>query len=143
MGTGSGPHSPNVSKLRPAAVRILHKLPVVPCKEAAMNHFLNGVARAVAETFDLPEPILEVGSYKVEGQEEIAELRPLFEGKSYLGVDARPGPGVDQVADVEDLPFADRTFGTVIVLNTFEHVRHFWRGFEEAYRVLRPDGALV
>ena len=34
-----------------------------------MNHFLNGVARAVAETFDLPEPILEVGSYKVEGQE--------------------------------------------------------------------------
>jgi len=107
-----------------------------------MNHFLNGVARAVAETFDLPEPILEVGSYKVEGQEEIAELRPLFQAKSYLGVDARPGPGVDQVADVEDLPFADRTFGTVIVLNTFEHVRHFWRGFEEVYRVLRPDGAL-
>jgi hypothetical protein len=28
-------------------------------------------------------------------------------------------------------------------MNTFEHVPHFWRGFEESYRVLRPDGALL
>jgi SAM-dependent methyltransferase len=27
-------------------------------------------------------------------------------------------------------------------MNTFEHVPRFWRGFEEIYRVLRPDGAL-
>lgn len=108
-----------------------------------MNHFLNGVARAVAETFDLPGPILEIGSYQVVGQEEIADLRVLFPGKPYQGVDVRPGPGVDGVADVEDLPHADASVGTVIAMNTFEHVPRFWRGFEEVYRVLRPDGALL
>jgi SAM-dependent methyltransferase len=107
-----------------------------------MNQFLNGVARAVAETFDLPGPILEIGSYQVPGQEEIANLRSLFPGKPYIGVDVRPGPGVDRVADVEALPHADASIGTIIALNTFEHVPRFWRGFSEALRVLRPDGAL-
>src|SRR5712692_6010906 len=107
-----------------------------------MNVFLNGVARAVAESFDLPGPILEVGSYQVPGQAELADLRALFKHKKYLGIDVRPGPGVDEVADVEALPYADGSFGTVIAMNTFEHVPHFWRGFEEVYRVLRPDGAL-
>ena len=46
-----------------------------------MNRFLHGVARAVAETFDLPEPILEIGSYQVAGQEGIANLRSLFPGR--------------------------------------------------------------
>jgi SAM-dependent methyltransferase len=108
-----------------------------------MNRFLNGVARAIAETFDLPEPILEVGSYQVPGQEEIADLRALFPNKQYLGVDVQPGPGVDWVADAEALPQADGSVGTVIAMNTLEHVPRFWRAFEEAYRVLRPDGALL
>jgi SAM-dependent methyltransferase len=108
-----------------------------------MNRFLQGVARAVAETFALPGPILEVGSYQVPGQEALADLRSLFPGRDYLGVDARPGPGVDRVADVEALPLADATVGTVLAMNTFEHVPRFWRGFAEIRRVLRPDGALL
>jgi SAM-dependent methyltransferase len=108
-----------------------------------MNRFLHGVARAVAETFDLPAPILEIGSYLVPGQEELADLRRLFPGKAYRGVDVRPGPGVDRVANVEALPHADASVGTVIAMNTFEHVPHFWRGFEEVHRVLRPDGAFL
>ncbi len=108
-----------------------------------MNQFLHGVARAVAETFALPGPILEIGSYQVPGQEELADLRALFPDKAYLGIDVRAGPGVDQVADVEALPLADASVGTVIAMNTFEHVPRFWRGFEEVYRVLRPDGALL
>ena len=56
-----------------------------------MNRILHGVARAVAETFDLPEPILEIGSYQVSGQEQIADLRSLFRGKDYLGVDTHQG----------------------------------------------------
>ena len=108
-----------------------------------MNRFVHGVVRAVTETFPLPGPILEIGSYQVPGQEEFANLRGLFPGVEYLGVDLRPGPGVDEVADVENLPFADESFGTILALNTFEHVRRFWRGFEEARRVLRPDGVLL
>ena len=108
-----------------------------------MNKFLHGVVRAVAETFALPGPILEVGSFQVAGQEDIANLRSLFAGQEYLGIDVGPGPGIDQVADVETLPLADASVGTVIAMNTFEHVPRFWRGFEEIYRVLRPDGALL
>src|SRR5207244_5582924 len=77
------------------------------CYFFGMNRFLHGVARAVAETFDLPEPILEVGSYQVPGQQGLANLRGLFAGKEYIGVDARAGPGVDCIADVEALPCAD------------------------------------
>src|SRR5262249_55926888 len=77
------------------------------------------------------------------GQERIANLRTLFPGKAYLGVDQRDGLGVDCVADVEALPQADASIGTVIAMNTFEHVPHFWRGFDEIYRVLRPDGAVL
>jgi SAM-dependent methyltransferase len=108
-----------------------------------MNRFLHGVARAVAETFDLPGPILEIGALQVPGQEEIANLRPLFGHKPYLGVDIRPGPGVDLVADVEALPQPTGSVGTVIAMSTLEHVPRFWRGLEEIHRVLRPDGALL
>src|SRR5262245_45566614 len=108
-----------------------------------MNVFLRGVVRAVAETFALPGPVLEVGSYRVPGQEALADLRGLFPGRDYVGLDVRPGPGVDLVGDVEALPQADGSVGTVLALSTFEHVRHFWRGFEEVRRVLRPGGALL
>jgi SAM-dependent methyltransferase len=108
-----------------------------------MNLLMRGLVRAVAESFPLPGPILEVGSYQVEGQEDIADLRSFFPGQSYLGVDARPGPGVDMVADVTNLPQSNASVGAVLAMSTFEHVTHFWKGFEEIYRVLRPDGALL
>jgi SAM-dependent methyltransferase len=108
-----------------------------------MNPFIRGMVRAVTETFALPGPILEVGSYQCDGQADIADLRSLFSGRHYTGIDVRPGPGVDQIANVEALPYPDASFGTVLALETFEHVARFWRGFEEIRRVLRPDGALL
>jgi SAM-dependent methyltransferase len=108
-----------------------------------MTPFLYGVARAVAETFDLPAPLLEIGSLQVEAERPWADLRPLFPGKEYLGLDIRRGPGVDLVGDVEALPRQDGSVGTVLAMSTFEHVRRFWRGFEEIRRVLRPGGALL
>jgi SAM-dependent methyltransferase len=108
-----------------------------------MNSMLRGLVQAVAETFTLPGPILEVGSYQVAGQEPIADLRNLFPERPYVGLDRRDGPGVDVVGDVECLPYPDGSFGTVLALGTFEHVARFWRGFEEIHRVLRADGALL
>jgi SAM-dependent methyltransferase len=108
-----------------------------------MNRFLHGVARAVVETFTLPEPILEIGSYQVEGQDERFDLRRLLPGREFTGLDLRPGPGVDCVGDVHQLPHAAGAFGTVIAMNTFEHVQRFWQGFDEVRRVLRPDGVFV
>jgi SAM-dependent methyltransferase len=107
-----------------------------------MNDFIAGVVRAAAETFEFPDPILEVGSYQVTGQEHIANLRCWFPHKRYHGIDMRFGPGVDSVEDVEHLPRADHSVGSVLALNVFEHVKRFWRGFDEVQRVLRPDGLL-
>jgi len=108
-----------------------------------MNHFLHGTARAAAEAFDLAGPILEIGSYQVAGQEAIADLRGLFPGQPYIGVDMRQGPGVDCVASVDELPYPDASIGAVVAMSTFEHVACFWRGFEEVRRVLRRDGVLL
>ena len=108
-----------------------------------MNQFLSGAMRAVSESFHLPEPILEIGSCQVEGQSASNDLRGLFPGKAYTGVDFRPGPGVDCVANVEALPQKDASVGTVIALSTFEHVQRFWLGFSEIERVLRPDGVFI
>ena len=57
-----------------------------------MNHFLHGVVRALSETFTLPGPILEIGSYQVAGQESIGNLRELFPGALHrFGHAARSG----------------------------------------------------
>lgn len=108
-----------------------------------MNTFLRGMVRAVTETFTFPGPILEVGALQVDEQQELINLRTLFPGREYVGADIRPGVGVDVVADVEQLPFEDESFGSVIALSTLEHVSRFWKGLEEIQRVLRPDGVLM
>jgi len=60
----------------------------------------------VAETLPVLEPIYEFGSLQVPGQEGFADLRPIFEGKRYIGCDMREGPGVDLVLNLHaiDLP---------------------------------------
>lgn len=103
-----------------------------------MNQFLHGVTQAVAQTFTLPDTMLEIGAYQVQGQEYYSNLRKLFPHHEYQGLDMRKGPGVDILGNVEDLPMEDNSVGTVIALNLFEHVRCFWKGFDEVYRVLRP-----
>jgi SAM-dependent methyltransferase len=108
-----------------------------------MNKFLRGVARSMIESFDLPGPILEIGSYQVAGQEDLINLRGLFPGREYTGIDFRPGPGVDLVANVERLPLPTASVGTVLAFSVFEHVKRFWQGFEEVHRVLRPDGVFL
>src|SRR5205085_123154 len=107
-----------------------------------MNQLIRGVARSIAEGFNLPEPIVEIGALHVKDA-ALIDLRSLFPGKRYTGVDFRAGPGVDVVASVEKLPQASASVGTVIALSTFEHVQRFWTGFDEVYRVLRPDGVFV
>jgi len=66
-----------------------------------------------------------------EGVLTVEEDRVLwvFPRKKYLGMDFRTGPGVNITANVEQLPLADNSVGTIIAISTFEHVRHFWKGF--------------
>ncbi len=70
-------------------------------------------------------PVLEVGSRPAATQEHLC-LRPLFDGRAYLGVDLQEGPNVDLVGDgahVHEL-LAGRRFGLGLCLDTLEHCRH-------------------
>jgi SAM-dependent methyltransferase len=99
--------------------------------------------RLVAETFDCPGPVFEFGSYQVEGQVDYADLRGLFPGQEYVGCDMRPGPGVDRVEDVSAMSLPDASAGTVLCIETFEHVFEVRRAFDEVFRVLKPGGLFV
>jgi len=99
--------------------------------------------RLVAETFDCPGPVFEFGSYQVEGQVDYADLRAHFPGKDYIGCDMRPGPGVDRVEDVSDLSLPDESAGTILAVETFEHVFEVRRAFDEVFRVLKPGGLFL
>jgi SAM-dependent methyltransferase len=97
----------------------------------------------VAKTLECPGPIFEFGSYQVDGQEGYADLRELFAAKSYVGCDMRPGPGVDRVEDVTAISLPDGSAGTVLCIETFEHVFAVSKAFDEVYRLLRPGGIFV
>lgn len=87
--------------------------------------------------------VLEVGAYRVAGQEASADLRGLFPGARYLGLDQRVGPGVDVVGNVAALPFEDASQDVVLCLETLEHVFDLPQGLQELRRVLAPGGWLV
>ncbi|HMP17039.1 MAG TPA: methyltransferase domain-containing protein [Gemmatales bacterium] len=108
-----------------------------------MTPFLRGMVEATVASFELPGPIAEIGSYQVPGQGQLGNLRQLFPDRPFVGMDMRPGPGVDLVENVESLSLASETIGTVLALSTLEHVRQFWKGIAEIKRVLRPDGVAI
>jgi SAM-dependent methyltransferase len=99
--------------------------------------------RLVTEAFACPGPVYEFGSYQVEGQVEYADLRGLFPGRTYVGCDMRPGPGVDRVEDVSAMSLPDAVAGTILCIETFEHVFEVRRAFDEVFRVLKLGGLFV
>lgn len=61
-------------------------------------------------------------------------------------IDVRPGPQVDQVADLEDvLPVASNAYDGVFCRYAIEHLswRTVGRFIAEIYRILRPSGTVV
>jgi len=100
-------------------------------------------ARDVAESFTLPEPLIELGARSAEGQEDIADMRAIFGAKEHIGCDIQPGVGVDRIEDIHRLTFADESVGTVICLETLEHVADPLRAVQELHRVLKPGGVLA
>jgi len=83
---------------------------------------------------------LDVGSLNVNGT-----FRPLADmrGWSYVGIDIRLGPNVDQVVEPYAWGFEDDTFDVVLSGSTLEHVERPWLWMREAARVLAPGGLLA
>lgn len=96
----------------------------------------------LAQAIDFPEPIVEFGSMQVEeGQPN--DLRPLFDGRTFIGTDFREGPGVDRIEDLRSLRFGDGEVGTALCLDTLEHCADPLTACREMHRVLADGGLCV
>jgi len=73
-----------------------------------------------------PPPIGTYGSLDVNGTP-----RELFKECEYVGVDIRPGDGVDHVMTGAQSGFLDDAFHVVLYLETMEHDRTFWLTLDE------------
>lgn len=72
-----------------------------------------------------------------------SDLRPLFEGRTFVGTDFREGPGVDRVEDLRSLSFADGEVGTALCLDTLEHCADPVTACRELRRVVAEGGVCV
>ena len=83
--------------------------------------------------------VLEFGSCDVNGS-----ARQFFLGAHYIGIDVRPGPGVDTVADAADFsPKPWFLFDVVISTEMLEHCRRAAEVCANAARLLKPGGVFL
>ena len=108
-----------------------------------MRELIRDFAALASQTLPLEGPIYEFGAFLVPGQEQLADLRPLFPGRQYVGADMREGPGVDMILNLHDVALPDATAGTVLCLDTLEHVEYPHRAVQEIHRILKPEGIAV
>lgn len=81
--------------------------------------------------------ILEIGSYI--GGFNIRSLAP--KTIKYIGLDIRPGPGVDLITKEEHkIPLEDNSCDFIISSSCFEHTKFFWILFLDIIRVLKSHG---
>lgn len=91
----------------------------------------------------LGDDVLEVGSRMTRPDCWWIVNRDLARG-DWLGIDMQPGIGVDQVADIHDLPpeWAGR-FSGVLCSEVLEHVARPWVALPKLREVIRPGGWVV
>jgi len=99
--------------------------------------------RGITQNTDILEPIYEFGSLQCGGKPELEDLRPLFKGKAYTGCDLRSGPGVDKLMNLEKIELPDESVGTVILVDTLEHVEDVPQAMREVHRILKPHGIVI
>lgn len=71
------------------------------------------------------------------------DINPDMLARAHQRAEHYPGTLTLQVADVQQLPFADESFDTVATASTFCSVPDPVRGLRELLRVLRPGGKLL
>jgi SAM-dependent methyltransferase len=102
----------------------------------SFQHF----ARLCASSLPILEPVYEFGSWQPPDQRSLADLRPFFPGRKYIGADMREGPGVDCLLNLHHLDLPDSSVGTALLIAVIEHVEFPRQALAEVYRVLMPGG---
>ncbi|MHC4156051.1 MAG: methyltransferase domain-containing protein [Planctomycetota bacterium] len=108
-----------------------------------MRDYIREFVQICAETLPVVEPIYEFGSLQVPGQGDFANLRPIFLGKEYVGCDMQEGPGVDRILNLHSIELPSDTAGTVLLMDTLEHVEFVRKALEEVHRILKTNGMVV
>lgn len=108
-----------------------------------MRQLIKDYTKIIADALPISAPIYEFGSLQVPGQEGFADLRPFFPDIEYIGADMREGIGVDVVLNLHDIDLPDNSVGTVLLLDTLEHVEYPHKAIQEIYRIIRPGGLLI
>jgi len=108
-----------------------------------MRKLIKDFIEICTKTLSISEPILEFGSLQVPGQEGFADLRSFFPGKEYVGVDMREGPGVDMILNLHHIDLPSESVGTVLMLDTLEHVEYPRKAIRNVERILKPEGILI
>lgn len=87
--------------------------------------------------------VCELGSYDVNGS--VRPLVAVLKPSEYVGVDLRPGPGVDVAGDVCSGFLRDRygQFDIVVSTETLEHVQSWPLFVCEMKRLAKQDGHLL
>lgn len=87
--------------------------------------------------------VYEFGSYQVNGQRELADLRPLFKNVKFIGSDIRDGPGVDIIFDVQDIQLPNECADAVICCEVLEHIKNPQKAAQELHRILKIGGVAI
>ncbi len=101
------------------------------------NKFLNLIHKNFYERIAsniTQKPVLEIGS----GPGFIKKIIP-----SAITTDVIEGPDIDKVAFAEKLPFKNKSLGSIVMLNTFHHIKNPTKALREFERCLKPNGKIV
>lgn len=83
-------------------------------------------------------PVIELGSYDMNGS-----IRSMFDGCAYVGVDTRPGPGVDVVCDTHEVPLREGGYQVVASTEMLEHDPHWEASIYKMMELVAPGGLVV
>ncbi len=81
-----------------------------------------------------PGATLEIGG----GSGNFKEFAP-----DVVSTDILATPWLDAVADAQALPFRDASFDNIVLLDVLHHIERPARFFDEAERLLKPNGRIV
>lgn len=74
--------------------------------------------------------VIEIGSLDINGS-----VRDFYNSLKYIGVDLDEGPGVDLVAQGQEVDFADNSFDVAVSAECFEHNPFWVETFLNMYRM--------
>lgn len=94
--------------------------------------------RAILPAAFAGKRVLEIGSSGAAGN-----LRSLFAGCDYLGIDVAPGPGVDLVCQGQHYDAPDASFDTVICCEVMEHNPYWKETLLNMFRLCKPGGLVL